>query len=122
MGKLERISREQFLEARLGYVAMLLDRGECTALIQGATDLKYPEQVEKLEQEVRDRDNAAAEEEMVEEHAICLYQVYRKNCLKHITAWRDCKEHVRDRWREIARSSLRHGKALAVRILQAQEC
>jgi len=118
MGKVKRISRPEFLEARLGYVAMLHDRGECAVLIQGATDLRYPHQVETLIEEVEDRDKEAAQEEMVEDHAINLYNVYRHNCQTNPAPWSTAKDYAKERWREIAKASLRHGRRLAIQSLQ----
>jgi len=113
MSKVKRILRDEFLEARLGYIAELTDRGCSPIHILGCVNVCRDAQVEGFQEEIRDRDRDAALEAKVQEHAICLYQVYRTHCQRNITLWHDCTDQVKDRWREIARASLRHGKRLA---------
>ena len=103
--KVVRINSEQFEEARLGYVAALADQGESEATIRAALDARIGD----LCREITIRDTSAAEAEFILGHAQRLYEEYRRNCQKSscIPRWSLCKEHVKGRWMEIARTSIR---------------
>jgi len=119
MGKVKRIDNLAFNEARLGYIATLTDNGCSDVTVLREAGLNGLSQLHPMLDEITARDRAASLAEAEEETAICLYNVYRHNCLKQpITMWKDCKEHVRDRWRAIARKAFVVVPEVAARIAE----
>ncbi len=103
--KIRRCTQNEYIEARLGYVATLVDQGHSNEVIR--QELTVGREVYDLRKQITRRDRDAAEEDFIFHHAIHLYNAYRQNCQRPegIAKWCEVKEYVKDRWIEIARQS-----------------